>query len=129
MVNKLGNALRRIAVARDYKMTRMTLFVYFWNGVKVSWLRRVFFKILCCLVINHIILACSPCFLRIFTNGMRWSIMIELSNSWNVHPHFHINYSKYHLYFRCKQGHFMKYLLLHCPCQRCMKLSKQPVYR
>ena len=37
MVNELRNALRRMAVARDYRTTRMTLFVYFWNGVKTPW--------------------------------------------------------------------------------------------
>ena len=34
MINGLGNALRRMAVARDYWTTRMTLLVYIWNGEK-----------------------------------------------------------------------------------------------
>ena len=47
MVNELGNALHRMADARDYRTTRMTLFVYIWYGVKTPWLRRVFFEVLC----------------------------------------------------------------------------------
>jgi len=38
--------------AGDY---RATLFVYFRNGVKASWFRRVFFEVFCCLVLNHFV--------------------------------------------------------------------------
>ena len=34
MVNELGNTLGGMAAARDYRATRMTLSVYFRNGVK-----------------------------------------------------------------------------------------------
>ena len=44
MVNELGNALEEMAVARDYRATRVTLFVYFRNGVEATWLRMVFFN-------------------------------------------------------------------------------------
>ena len=55
VVNELGNTLGGMAVARDYRATRMTLFVYFRNGVKATWFRRVFFKVFRCLVINHFV--------------------------------------------------------------------------
>ena len=44
-----------MAIAEDYRATRMTLFVYFRNGVKATWLRRVFFEVFRCLVINHLV--------------------------------------------------------------------------
>ena len=55
VVNELGNTLGGMAVARDYRATRMTLFVYFRNGVKATWFRRVFFKVFRRLVINHFV--------------------------------------------------------------------------
>ena len=55
MVHELGNTLGGMAVAGDYRATRMTLFVYFRNGVKATWFRRVFFKVFRCLVINHFV--------------------------------------------------------------------------
>ena len=55
MVNELGNTLGGMAVAGDHRATRMTLFVYFRNGVKATWFRRVFFKVFPCLVINHFV--------------------------------------------------------------------------
>ena len=55
MVNELGNTLGGMAVARDRRATRMTLFMYFRNGVKATWLRIVFFKVFRCLVINHFV--------------------------------------------------------------------------
>ena len=33
----------------------MTLFVYFWIDVKAPWFRRVFFEVLCRLVITHFV--------------------------------------------------------------------------
>ena len=36
MVNELGHTLGGMAVARDYRATRMTLFVYFRNGVEAT---------------------------------------------------------------------------------------------
>ena len=55
MVSELGNTLGGMAVARDYRATRMTLFVYFRNGVEATWFRMVFFKVFGCLVINHFV--------------------------------------------------------------------------
>ena len=45
MVNELGNTLGGMAVARDYRATRMTLFVYFWNGVKLKRPRLRYFAV------------------------------------------------------------------------------------
>ena len=45
MVNELGNTLGGMAVAIDYRATRIALFVYFRNGVKATWFRIVFFGI------------------------------------------------------------------------------------
>ena len=60
VVNELGNTLSGMAVARDYRATRMTLFVYFRNGVKATWFRRVFFKVFRCPSLSIISSNCRP---------------------------------------------------------------------